>query len=699
MPSSSLLEAALRFVKSFFKQPVPARLRTATNRRIENLEERQLLAADLGGDIIDPVPFAEVSVETAPVTVKEIQLRVNGQDVFLDESDSKISLNAGDYVEVISLGLSVGQGLQTNDGVFAVEGYVNKLFSANDRSQTDYADGRFSARSGNTAVALGDVVQGGLDGGWTVEEGWDRLTLNLVHYFGNQSSREAAVSLLLEVGTPDFAFSDDVYESFSKPLTVGEEISITGSWLNQGDGRYHNYAEVDIFYEGQEIPEWVGVLVGNANSQNGVSGEFLFPTENGDMFTERWTPQKAGNYRIEFTVDPEKIWDESNEDNNRIRLDVTVAEPVSTIDVGNLGRGIVSHDRAEGVGFIMYTEEAVDERFKHKKVHNGNADHFVTVRFHDGQWQYDTNNKYVDFDIRDTDILMAKVELTHDEVEMLEGINYSFHGIQMGYQSSDVVVIQDRWNHRFNDGDFGVTGTFIQRHTQSAEKISFAEQSIEVKESTPTGSVLDQLDGVDQGFQFEFVSGNENGNFSVDPSGQLTLDSALDFETQPTHTLQIKATAGDDTRIFHVDVTVMDSIEDQTVGLGDLGKGAAANDRATGQGFILFSVEDVHDRFAKAKILADNADHLISVKLIDGQWFVDNNYRYTAFTPTETDVLVAKVNYDQNSAEVLAGINEQYAGIQLGVAETDLSIRPEQWGKGFNRGEFGLQGTTLVFHG
>ena len=59
--------------------------------------------------------------------------------------------------------------------------------------------------------------------------------------------------------------------------------------------------------------------------------------------------------------------------------------------------------------------------------------------------------------------------------------------------------------------------------------------------------------------------------------------------------------------------------------LGATGNGVAAKDNATGTGYILYSEESVHTRFAAVPPHAANADHLIAVKLVGGQWHYDNN--------------------------------------------------------------------------
>ena len=697
------LRGALRrlFPKSFHTESEPNH-RPKFASQFETLEERQLLtAAGFENPLLPQYPclVVEEDLPAEPVTVQGIHLKVNGEEKYVDATDARLSLNQGDSLEVVSLDLSVGQGLQSTEGVFAVEGYLHKLDSTDQRSQIDYSDGRFSSRESNAAVATGKVVQGGLSEGWTVENGWDRLTLSVVHYFGDQSSREATASILLEVGQPDFSFGHDIFQVLSQPVSVGDQVEIMGSWLNLGEGRYHNYAEVDIYFEEESSPHWVGVLAGNADQDQPVSGEFLFPTENGDQFTERWIPERAGSYRVEFTVDPEQTWQEADEQNNRLRFNILVGEPGEEVQLGNLGRGVVGQDRARGEGFILYSQENVHDRFQARKIHPRNADHFVTVRYHEGEWQYDTNQRYVPFQPHATDVLVSRVDFTQNRVQMLDGQDAVYHDIQLGYAGGDLFITPDSWNNRWNPGEFGLSGSHIRLHQPSRPQFEVDVSPIAVSEVTPTGSHLGQIDfSGNRPLEFSVIQGDPNQHFQVDTAGQLLLNRELDFEQQNRFQLLVQATDGEDIRLIDWSVSVEDSWQDGEVALGRLGRGVAARDHASGDGFLMFSRQNVHDRFASSRILKQNADHLIAVKLIDGTWHFDNNQKYIAFTPETNDLLIAKVDFSDNRTEVLKGVNSQLAGIPMGVADTDMEIQSEQWGKQKNRGEFFITGTSLQLH-
>ena len=92
----------------------------------------------------------------------------------------------------------------------------------------------------------------------------------------------------------------------SQEISVGDEVSIPAGWMNILEGRFHNYAEVDIYHASNmnEIV-WAGAAVGNVDAENSVTGEFL-NTRSEDPFTERWSPKMEGKYVLKYYLDPEK---------------------------------------------------------------------------------------------------------------------------------------------------------------------------------------------------------------------------------------------------------------------------------------------------------------------------------------------------------------------------------------------------------
>jgi len=128
-----------------------------------------------------------------------------------------------------------------------------------------------------------------------------------------------------------------------------------------------------------------------------------------------------------------------------------------------------------------------------------------------------------------------------------------------------------------------------------------------------------------------------------------------------------------------------------------LKNGVACQDGATGTGYILYSAENVHSRFAAHPPHADNADHFLCVRY-SGGWQYDNNSAYYSFTPRSSDVLVAAVDFTNDTVTSLAGQNSTLNGITYGYASGNLSFEANVYGGVANPGEFYLTGTSLTTH-
>jgi len=133
----------------------------------------------------------------------------------------------------------------------------------------------------------------------------------------------------------------------------------------------------------------------------------------------------------------------------------------------------------------------------------------------------------------------------------------------------------------------------------------------------------------------------------------------------------------------------------ETVSLGDVNDGVAAIDNATGTGYILWSAQDVSQRFSPAPHSA-NSSNLIAVVWDGSQWWVDNNSTLTAFTPVPTDVLIAEVDFSNDTMTSLEGTDGDVHGIAEGYASGDLSFHANVWRGGANAGEFTIEGTTFT---
>lgn len=136
------------------------------------------------------------------------------------------------------------------------------------------------------------------------------------------------------------------------------------------------------------------------------------------------------------------------------------------------------------------------------------------------------------------------------------------------------------------------------------------------------------------------------------------------------------------------------------VSVGELNSGVAVSDDATGEGFIMYSETDVHDRFHG--ISADNSDHFVAVRLDGLQWQYNNDTQWLDFESELRDSLVAQVNfgsdYVQNYARqnVIEGIWFRHQRSLTDITtDIDFRVVPNQFDGQFNEGEFSILGSDF----
>ena len=292
----------------------------------ENLENRLVLSADplLGAADAESALVSE-QAEVQADGIFRVTVEVNGERFEITEQTQQIAANQGDTVRVVEVHTYAGQTTSETGGVFAVEGYVRKLPSDGGPSQADYADGRFSARADNVNVAQGENMIAGLSDSWEVQTGWDRINLVVMHYHESGVEVQSRFSFGVAVAEPDFQFDTSYFDRIGQmEIRVGDEVKVPVSWLNAGDGRYHNYAELDIYHASDRNQiTWAGAVVGNADAENPVTGN-MENTREGDGFEQFWTPSQEGEYILKFYLDPEEVWQESNESNNTFEVRLVV---------------------------------------------------------------------------------------------------------------------------------------------------------------------------------------------------------------------------------------------------------------------------------------------------------------------------------------------------------------------------------------
>ena len=507
------------------KPEVPTNARTL---RFENLEDRRVLSAT-GFETVVPDTLDDNSAFVTSVdqtdfgflqdeAISYLKLLVNGEERQLSHADNVLTLVAGDTVEVSEIAFTT----DAQEGVFAAEGYVNKIGDLTSASLIDYNDGRFSEREDNAPATGGEGVIAGLNNSWTVEAGWDRLTLNLIHYTESATEVAGRFFVNLQVGEPDFEFDTDTLDKITEQeITVGEAVVIPGGWFNTpGSGVFHNYAEVDIYNNSSnpDVVVWAGALVGNAGDS--VKGEFLNSRSN-DQFTERWTPTAPGEYTLRYYVDPENSAAESNEDNNFYEITLTVKGP------------------AEPTAPTVAPIVAVDDKFE--------AGESLNVVEND-----DTQTTYQeDFESSDTLGWTTNPNGTDTattgvwEATAPEGTAWNGVELQLESNQGDNALVtggQDDGSVGFNDVDGGVTSAVSELLAVPADvesKLSFDYSFAHLHNSSSDDFFRVSVVGENQ----TDVVLEERGD-SVDRAGQWT-EFSTDLSAYAGQNVQLLVEAGD----------------------------------------------------------------------------------------------------------------------------------------------------------
>ncbi len=143
----------------------------------------------------------------------------------------------------------------------------------------------------------------------------------------------------------------------------------------------------------------------------------------------------------------------------------------------------------------------------------------------------------------------------------------------------------------------------------------------------------------------------------------------------------------------YIDVAVV--VAPITYDLGAVNSGIAVHDDASGMGYVLYSIEPIHDRFADHPGHVDNSERLIAVAYQGGQWVYSDDEAWVAFIPRNTDRLIAKVNFSADTIESLQGQTGRVDGVQLGFTGGDLMFAADRFAGSINNGEFTVDGTSF----
>ena len=133
-------------------------------------------------------------------------------------------------------------------------------------------------------------------------------------------------------------------------------------------------------------------------------------------------------------------------------------------------------------------------------------------------------------------------------------------------------------------------------------------------------------------------------------------------------------------------------------GVGDLGYGIASQDNASGTGYVMYSIANVHSRF---QVFNGQSDHFVVVRHNGTSWQYDTNSNWVDFTSQTGDRLLADVDFGTSgsgidSVTAITTLSVHAQGINQGSTDTDLVFTSNFWNGVSNNGEVGVAGTWFA---
>lgn len=241
----------------------------------------------------------------------------------------------------------------------------------------------------------------------------------------------------------------------------------------------------------------------------------------------------------------------------------------------------------------------------------------------------------------------------------------------------------------------------IRGQAQALANIQSAKDMLTVKEQN--------LSTVQELLYMMQEKATQGANDSLDSQARGLINQELSSLAEEITTVLTTATYGDvsfdtgEAFTFQVDESATDTFAvangdgPQTLSLGNLNDGIASWDSATGTGYIMYSEEDIHSRFG-ANPGFNTAENLVAVVYQGGEWFWSAWGGLTAFTPTNSDRLLAEVDFDSDTVTNLEGTDDTINGIGAGYTSGDLAVTPNQFGTppAASPDDFSVAGTEVV---
>ncbi len=281
---------------------------------LELLEDRLVLNA---APVAAPVA---ATTETAqdPITITAVHLQIGDRELTVEGRHNTVVFEPGEQLNVTAIDYVVTSEANELEGVIAFEGYLRHSQPESLQGNYDYSDGRFRDPMSEDPIADGTYQHGGLEGGWELAAGHNRLSLALVRYFEDSFAAENHYIVNLQAGESDLRFGGAYYKRADDGILFGAVIA------NKGTATVSTYTEIDVYDENdQTTPIWVGVAL--IDLQPGESSFVTYRNDNSsDAFADLWVPEERGRYVVKFSIDPENVVAETDKSNNLLESKIKI---------------------------------------------------------------------------------------------------------------------------------------------------------------------------------------------------------------------------------------------------------------------------------------------------------------------------------------------------------------------------------------
>ena len=188
-----------------------------------------------------------------------------------------------------------------------------------------------------------------------------------------------------------------------------------------------------------------------------------------------------------------------------------------------------------------------------------------------------------------------------------------------------------------------------------------------VAETVPTGTILMHVTATDADagdtLRYAITSGNDGGLFNINAdSGQITLVSALDYETATSHTLGVQVTdSGGRTDTAEIVINVLNVNEHAPIFGKDIYETEIAENATTDTAILRVAATDADaDTTLRYAITSGNDARLFSINVDSGQITLVGALDYETATSHTLGVLVTDNANRTNAAEIVINVLNVY---------------------------------------